>query len=193
MYRISGSDFQEGYSFEEYLNNTAINKDVFKKYYNRDLLAGFNKEKEKAEQLIELLKQGPGCKMLAIVEDWCPDAYFTLGFWVRLIEFLEWEIRIFKRDSGLDMIAHFLKNGKAKSIPVYAFYTGELEPLFWFSGRHAAGAQWKRDRLKGKDYDELSPREKVMFRRALSAYYEESLFEATAIDLLEKLINCRNL
>ena len=193
MYRIGSSDFQEGYSFEEYLNNTAINKGVFEKYYSRDLLAGFNKEKEKAKQLIELLKQGPGCKMLAIVEDWCPDAYFTLGFWVRLVEYLEWEIRIFKRDSGPDMIAHFLKDGKAKSIPVYAFYTGEFEPLFWFSGRHAAGAQWKKDRLKGKDYDDLSPREKVLFRRALAVYYEESLFEATAIDLLEKLINCRNL
>jgi len=193
MYRIGSSDFKKGYSFEEYLNNTAINKDVFKKYYNRNLLAGFNKEKEKAEQLIELLKQGSCCKMVAIVEDWCPDAYFTLGFWVRLVEYLEWEVQIFKRDSGPDMIAHFLKDGKAKSIPVYAFYTGDLEPLFWFSGRHAAGAQWKKERLKGKDYDDLPPREKVLFRKALAAYYEESLFEATAIDLLENLKSCLNL
>ena len=49
MYRIGSSEFENGYSFEEYLNNTAINKGVFKKYYNRDLLAGFKGEKEKAE------------------------------------------------------------------------------------------------------------------------------------------------
>jgi len=58
------------------------------------------------------------------------------------------------------MIAHFLKDGKAKSIPVYAFYTGELDPLFWFSGRHAAGAQWKKERLNGKDYDDLVTKRK---------------------------------
>ncbi|GAG54623.1 unnamed protein product [marine sediment metagenome] len=42
-------------------------------------------------------------------------------------------------------------------------------------------------------YNKMLEREKVLFRRALGAYYEESLFEVTAIDLLEKLKNSRNI
>ena len=59
---------------------------------------------------------------------------------------------MFKRDSEPDLMSHFLKDNGARSIPVYAFYTAELEPLFWFSGRHPKGEPFKKEAALAKLY-----------------------------------------
>ena len=187
MYQIPADVFEQGMDFEQYFEGIVNNKPVFSAYRNKEIMAGFTRRAGEAAALLQKLRDLPAGKIVAIVEDWCTDAFTTLGFWVRFAEELGWELRIFKRDSKPDLMSHFLKEGGARSIPVYAFYTADLKPVFWASGRHAKGEPFKKERLGDRKFDDLSTREKIVFRKALTRHYDEFLFEETVLDLLGSL------
>lgn len=188
MYEIPEAVFEQGMSFSQYLEGIVNNKPLFAAAAEKSLMAGFTRRADEARALMDTVRGLSPGRIVAIVEDWCTDAFTTLGFWGRFGDELGWELKVFKRDSEPDLISHFLKNGTAKSIPVYAFYTGDLEPLFWFSGRHPQGDAFKHEHLGDRTYDDLSTREKIVFRKALTRHYEEFLFEETTLDLLKSLV-----
>ena len=188
MYRIPPEEWDQGMSLERYLEGIVNNKPVFLASSRAELLSGFTRRVDEARAVVDRLRTLPAGRIVAIVEDWCTDAFTTLGFWVRFAGELGWELKVFRRDAEPDLMSHFLRNGRARSIPVYAFYTRNLEPLFWFSGRHPKGDHFKEEHLGGRAYDDLSTREKIVFRKALTRYYEEYLFEETILDLLQSLV-----
>ena len=61
--------------------------------------------------------------MLVIGEDWCPDVYRGMPVMARIAEASGMEMRVFARDSEMDIMNEFLKEGKWASIPTTVFYT----------------------------------------------------------------------
>jgi hypothetical protein len=52
---------------------------------------------------LEILRQLPPLRVLAIGEDWCPDVHHTLPTWARIAEELPgWSLRVFARDQHPD-------------------------------------------------------------------------------------------
>ncbi|GEM_PF-4395695 len=179
--------FDRGMDFRTFLKRFTRNREYFLKRYNAGLLDFFRKRRGEADKLIVKLKKGPRRKLLIVAVDWCPDSYNTLGFFVKLAEHLDWETRIFEKETEPVIIGHFKKDGVKESVPVYAFYTENFEPLFWISDRHEEGTRWKTRWLAGRDYGTLSKEERIQFLKDLNDFYDEALFEITAMDVLERL------
>jgi hypothetical protein len=82
--------------------------------------------------------RGPA-KILALGEAWCGDVYRELPTAVRIAEATGMELRIFIRDQNLDIMNEFLSHdGKARAIPVFVFYTSDLQYITHFTERPAS-------------------------------------------------------
>ena len=65
--------------------------------------------------------------MMVIGEDWCPDVYRGIPVMARIAEAAGMEMRVFPRDSNMDIMDEFLKEGKWASIPTAVFYTRDQQ------------------------------------------------------------------
>jgi hypothetical protein len=84
------------------------------------------------------LPHGPA-KILALAEAWCGDVYRELPTTVRIAEATGLELRIFYRDENPDIMDEFLSNeGKSRAIPVFVFYTENLQYITHFTERSAS-------------------------------------------------------
>lgn len=74
--------------------------------------------------------------VLVLAEDWCGDVINNLPVLAKLAEAGDrLNLRIFLRDQNLDLMDQYLKEGKHRSIPVFAFFDAELRPLGHFIER----------------------------------------------------------
>lgn len=120
---VTPQRFAQGYSYEEYLSQIKVNKLRFEQYFGE-----FQPEQADVERFLSLTqREGGPTKVLAIGEDWCPDVYRGLPTMAKLAESAGLEVRVFPRDSNLDVMNEFLKEGKYQSIPVFVFYTEGLD------------------------------------------------------------------
>ena len=120
---VTPQRFAEGYSYEEYLSQIKVNKLRFQQYFSE-----FQPEEGEVERFLNLTqREGGPTKVLAIGEDWCPDVYRGLPTMAKLAESGGLEVRVFPRDSNLDVMNEFLKEGKYQSIPIFVFYTEGLD------------------------------------------------------------------
>ncbi len=120
---VTPQRFEEGYSYEEYLSQIKVNKLRFEQYFGE-----FDPEEGEVERFRNLTQRARGpAKVLAIGEDWCPDVYRGLPTMAKLADSAGVEVRVFPRDSNLDVMNEFLKEGKYQSIPVFVFYTEGLD------------------------------------------------------------------
>jgi hypothetical protein len=119
----------------------------------------------------DLLRNLPPLRIVAIVEDWCPDVYNTLPTWVRISEMLpRWDLRVLARDTHPDVMAHFLWKDDAKRIPVYAFYNEAGRLQAWWSGRGAEAEDGLQELLAGRQFADLTPEQ----QKQVGAVFEES-------------------
>ena len=80
---------------------------------------------------------GPA-KIVAIAEAWCGDVYRELPTVARIAEVIGMELRVFLRDENPDIMDEFLSNdGKARAIPVFVFYTADMQYITHFTERSA--------------------------------------------------------
>src|SRR5581483_593848 len=80
---------------------------------------------------------GPA-KILAIGEAWCGDVYRELPTVARIADATGMELRVFLRDENPDIMDEFLSNaGKARAIPVFVFYTSDMQYITHFVERPA--------------------------------------------------------
>ena len=120
---VTPQRFAEGFSYQEYLSQIKVNKLRFQQYYD-----DFEPEEGELGRFRSLAgREGGPAKVLAIGEDWCPDVYRGLPTMAKLADSVGVEVRVFPRDSNLDVMNEFLKEGKYQSIPVFVFYTEGLE------------------------------------------------------------------
>jgi thiol-disulfide isomerase/thioredoxin len=120
---VTPKRYSEGYTYPEYLDQIKVNKPLFQLYYQ-----DFDLDPAAVEQL-RTLSQAPGgpAKVLALGEDWCPDVYRGLPTVAKLADASNVEIRVFPRDSNVDVMDEFLKDGKFQSIPTFVFYTKDMD------------------------------------------------------------------
>ena len=187
MKKLKEEIYKSGMSFHEFLNSYTRNRDFFLKRYTDDLFASFKNRRKEAVGIIEKLKNGPKRKILVIAVDWCPDSYNTLGFYARLAETLNWDFKIFEKETPPIIIENFKKNGIKEAVPVYSFYSEEGDLLFWVSDRDESVGPWHQKWLAGRNYDSLSKEEKKKYLADLNQYYDEEFFETTILNTLTKL------
>ena len=90
-----------------------MNKLRFLQYYDE-----FELDEGELERFRAFTQRSGGpAKVLAVGEDWCPDVYRGLPTMAKLADSAGVEVRVFPRDSNLDVMNEFLKEGK---VPVHS-------------------------------------------------------------------------
>src|SRR5579872_1525412 len=131
---VTAARFAQGFTYADFVAQAAVNQDKF---------VANGKTVPLGEQDVAFLRKaaahprGPA-KVLALAEAWCGDVYRELPTAARLAEATGMELRVFLRDQNLDIMEEFLSNGgKSKAIPVFVFYTKDLEYLTHWTERSA--------------------------------------------------------
>ncbi len=125
--------FQQGKTFQEYLDSGIRNRELFEENYQETELTP---EQVSALKEIAGREDGPD-HMVVIGEDWCPDVYRGAPVAQRIADTMGIELRYFERDENKDMIAEYLKGGEFESIPVLIFYDKHHRELAHFIERPA--------------------------------------------------------
>lgn len=131
---VTPARFAQGLTYADFLAQALVNVDKFESNYktvplSTEDLAFF---KRAAAQ------PGGPSKILAIAEAWCGDVYRELPTIVRIAEATGMELRIFLRDENPDIMDEFLSNdGKSRAIPVFVFYTSDMQYVTHFTERSA--------------------------------------------------------
>ncbi len=85
--------------------------------------------------------------VVVLAEDWCGDVIANLPVLQQLAEQTgKFSLHIFLRDQNDDLMQLFLKDGKHKSIPVFAFFDDNLTELGRFIERPPAFNTLRADR-----------------------------------------------
>src|SRR2546427_9873355 len=128
---VTPERFQQGMTFEQYLNQMGTNKDQFTRFQNEIEI--------RPEDKTALAKLGKKLKVLVITEDWCGDALYNLPVLAKMVEGNpNIELRIFLRDKNPDLTDQYLNQGIYRSIPVFAFFDEGMNELARFIERPPA-------------------------------------------------------
>ncbi len=126
--------FEQGLTFQKFLAQAAINVDKFQHNYET---APLSPEDVEFFQRAAAMPGGPA-KILAIAEAWCGDVYRELPTLARIAEATGMDLRVFLRDENPDIMDEFLSNdGKSRAIPVFVFYTADMQYITHFTERSA--------------------------------------------------------
>ena len=173
---VTPARFAEGLSYAGFLAKATVNHDKFDESYKSvpltDADVSFFRK-------AAALPHGPA-KILALAEAWCGDVYRELPTAVRIAEATGAELRIFYRDENPDIMDEFLSNeGKSRAIPVFVFYTADLQYITHFTERSAsahAGLAAAMEEVKAKlnlpataTFGNLPDSERQVFLRELIA------------------------
>ncbi len=132
---ITPARFAQGLTFAGFLAQAVVNRDKFELHYKGspltdDDLSFFRRAAE--------APHGPA-KVLALAEAWCGDVYRELPTVARIAEASGMELRIFLRDENPDIMDEFLSNdGTARAIPVFVFYSSDMQYIARFTERPAS-------------------------------------------------------
>ncbi len=181
---VTPERFNQGLNYTDYIAQINVNKDQFQSLYDQ-----FQLTPEDAEFFSKAVQHPDGpAKMLVIGEDWCPDVYRGMPMMARISEASGMEMRVFPRDSHMDIMNEFLNNGEHMSIPVAVFYTRDHKYIgHWIERPKAANQeraqieeQIKRDLPDADDQTaraELRTRNRARF----PAWQQESVVEMRQI------------
>ena len=132
---ITPTRFAQGLAYADFVAQAAVNQDKFVANdktvpLTEDDIAFFGKAAAHP--------RGPA-KILALAEAWCGDVYRELPTAARIAEAAGMELRVFLRDQNLDIMDEFLSNnGKSRAIPVFVFYTKDVEYITHWKERSAS-------------------------------------------------------
>ena len=133
---VTPARFAQGLSYAGFIEKATVNRDKFdESYQSAPLTDGDLSFFRKAAAL----PNGPA-KILAIAEPWCGDVYRELPTLARIAEATGMDLRVFYRDENPDVMDEFLSNGKARAIPVFVFYTADLQYIARFNERSASAS-----------------------------------------------------
>ncbi|MFH0768888.1 MAG: thioredoxin family protein [Chloroflexota bacterium] len=130
---ITAQRYSQGFTYEAYLNQLGDTRQRFAEH-----IAAFKLEPSDGQFFKDIVKRVGLLKVLAIAEDWCPDVHRGLPIMASITQSSGMELRIFPRDKNLDIMNLYLNQGKFMSIPVFAFFDKELNPLCHWIERPAA-------------------------------------------------------
>jgi hypothetical protein len=122
---VTPQRFEEGISWQEWMQQIDRNQDKFQDNYDAMTL---NPADVAAIKALMQKPNGPA-KVLALGEPWCPDVFRGMPVIAKLCEATGLRLKIFFRDQHLDIMNEFLYKGEFQSIPTLVFYTKEHEYL----------------------------------------------------------------
>ncbi len=116
---VTPERYASGFTYRDYLTQIKVNKNWFEQFNK-----SFQLKPEDAQFFRRAARQPQGpAKMLVLGEDWCPDVYRGMPVMAKIAEASDMEMRIFPRDSHMDIMNEFLKEEMYSSIPTVVFYT----------------------------------------------------------------------
>jgi len=125
---VTKERFAQGMTFQQYLDQMTTNKEKFVESLGAVRLA---------PPARAALADRPGkLNVLVITEDWCGDALTNFPVLAKMVEGLpNVEMRVFLRDRNPDLMDQYLNRGIFKSIPVFAFFDGDMKEVARFVER----------------------------------------------------------
>jgi hypothetical protein len=122
---VTRERFEQGLTLQQYVDNMSFNRERFVEALE-DATVG----PEGARVLAGL---AGARRVLVISEDWCGTCLAHVPYVAKLIEGRpEIEMRLFPRDANLDLMDQYLKQGRYRSIPVFAFFDEHMNELARF-------------------------------------------------------------
>ena len=179
---ITAQRFSQGFTYQNYLAQMPSNRE---RYQENE--AAFKLSSDDAEFFKGVVKTIGGVKALAIVEDWCPDAHRGLPIIAKIAEASGMELKVFYRDKNQDIMNLYLNQGKFQSIPVFAFFDKNMNPLCHWIERPAIATRFMEEISAELAKEKLSEEEIRMERRKRSAPMADSWRRETIKELKELL------
>jgi hypothetical protein len=165
MVIVNAQLFSSGKTWQEYMNSITRNRDAFEKKYA---------EFRPSEDDLAPFREHAPLNIVAIAEDWCPDVHNTLGLVARIAKDIRGiQMRIFERDTYIDLMDLYVVDGTKRRIPVFAFFSHDFRQLGWWSGRNKQADEWVSAFRKGRPYDEIPEDEMVVFREEFQRRYDK--------------------
>lgn len=132
---VTAARFAQGLTYQDFVAQAAVNQD---KFVANGKTVPLSEEDIAFFRLAAARPHGPA-KILALAEAWCGDVYRELPTAARIAEATGMELRVFPRDQNLDIMDEFLSNnGKSRAIPVFVFYTQDMEYITHWKERSAS-------------------------------------------------------
>lgn len=179
---INAQRFNQGFTFEGYLESIGENRSRFTPHIDAFRLGG-----DDAQSFKDIVKKLGAVKIIAIGEDWCPDVHRGLPIVARIAEASGMELRFFPRDKNVDLINFFLKEGKYQSIPVFAFFDGDFKPLGHWIERPAEATKFQDEIRATLAQQKLSDDDTRKLMREKTAPLTESWRQETVKELKQLL------
>jgi len=122
---VSKERFEQGMTLQQYIDHMSVNRERFV-----EALEDVTIRPDEAKILDGL----PGARrVLVISEDWCGTCLAHVPFVAKLVEGrADIDMRLFPRDANLDLMDQYLKQGRYRSIPVFAFFDEHMNELARF-------------------------------------------------------------
>jgi hypothetical protein len=121
---VTQARFEQGLTLEQYVAQMTVNKDRFIRALGQVVLP------PAASGVLTRL--GDPRRVLVITEDWCGTSLAYIPFVAKLAEHGGLDLRIFLRDTNADLMDQYLKHGRHRSIPVFAFFDASMTELARF-------------------------------------------------------------
>ena len=122
---VTKERFEQGLTLQQYVDHMSVNRERFVEALDE---ATFEPEDARV-----LEKLNGARRVLVISEDWCGTCLAHVPYVAKLIEGNpNIEMRLFPRDANLDLMDQFLKKGRYRSIPVFAFFDEHMNELARF-------------------------------------------------------------
>jgi hypothetical protein len=122
---VTKERFEQGLTLQQYVDHMSVNRERFVEALEEAAVGPAD------AQMLERL--GDTRRVLVISEDWCGTCLAHVPFVAKLVESRpNIEMRLFLRDANLDLMDQYLKKGRYRSIPVFAFFDEHMNELARF-------------------------------------------------------------
>jgi len=150
---VSRDRFEQGLTYQQYKEQMTRNREQFDKNETQF---------QPAPTDVEALRGLPQPLNVAVMaEDWCGDVIANLPVLGKLAQTSgKLNLRVFLRDQNLDIMDQYLKEGKFRSIPVFAFFDQAFNSVGQFIERPASVTELrarKREEIFAKNPEFGSP------------------------------------
>ena len=122
---VTKERFERGLTLQQYVDHMSVNRERFVDALDEVTISPAD------VQILE--RVGRTRRVLVISEDWCGTCLAHVPFVAKLVEGrADIELRLFPRDANLDLMDQYLKQGRYRSIPVFAFFDEHMNELARF-------------------------------------------------------------
>ncbi len=122
---VTKERFEQGLTLQQYVDRMSINRERFVEALEEATIE---------PEYTRVLERLDGARrVLVISEDWCGTCLAHVPFVAKLVESkANIEMRLFARDANPDLMDQYLKQGRYRSIPVFAFFDEHMTEIARF-------------------------------------------------------------